>query len=283
VVAQFERYRMNRFLPAIFLSAMLLMLPNFARAGTNCSEHTASAREFAEASESARRVYAALEQSDAPVALLARSGTDLGKYGLHYSHVAFVVRDHPDGRWTVVHLLNRCGTDHSSLYAQGLVNFFLDDLVNQDARIVWLQPPVAARLAALLKSPQLFALHNPHYNVIARFDSPRTQNSTAWVLDVLDAARLPESASITRANAQALEHMDGFRPDVIHIPYGKRILGGLFSANTDFTDHPVTTRLSGDYPVVTVRSIFRYLEQHDLETATREWHGAAELSQPGPA
>jgi hypothetical protein len=274
---------MNRFLQVIFLAAALLILPAVARAGTNCSAHTASAREFADASESARRVYAALEQSDAPVALLARSGTDLGKYGLHYSHVAFVVRDHPDGRWTVVHLLNRCGTDHSSLYAQGLVNFFLDDLVSQDARIVWLQPQVATRLAALLQSPQLFALHNPRYNVIARFDSSRTQNSTAWVLDVLDAARLPESMSVSRANAHALEHLDGFRPDVIHIPYSKRILGGLFSANTDFSDHPVATRLSGNYPVVTVRSIFRYLEQHDLETATREWRGRVELPQPGPA
>ena len=274
---------MNRFLRAVFLTAAWFLLPALAQAGTNCSEHTASAREFADASESARRVYAALEQSDAPVALLARSGTDLGKYGLHYSHVAFVVRDHPDGRWTVVHLLNRCGTDHSSLYAQGLVNFFLDDLVNQDARIVWLQPQVATRLAALLQSPQLFALHNPHYNVIARFDSSRTQNSTAWVLDVLDAARLPESSLVTRADAQALERREGFRPDLIHISYGKRILGGLFSANTDFSDHPVATRLSGEYPVVTVRSIFRFLEQRQLEKATREWRNTIEQTQPGPA
>jgi hypothetical protein len=274
---------MNCIARAFLLVVALLMLMPDAHAGTSCREHTASAREFADASESARRVYAALEQSDAPVALLARSGTDLSKYGLHYSHVAFVVRDHPDGRWTVVHLLNQCGTDHSSLYAQGLVNFFLDDLVNQDARIVWLQPQVAARLAVLLQSPELFALHNRHYNVIARYDSPRTQNSTAWVLDVLDAARLPESGSITRADAQALERTEGFRPDFIHISYGKRILGGLFSANTDFSDHPLATRLSGDYPVVTVRSIFRYLEQQRVETATREWRNAIEQSRPGPA
>jgi hypothetical protein len=274
---------MKHFLRAFFLTFALLILAPIANAGTNCTGHTASAREFADASESARRVYAALEQSDAPVALLARSGTELGKYGLHYSHVAFVVRDHPDGRWTVVHLLNQCGTRHSSLYAQGLVNFFLDNLVNQDARIVWLQPQVAARLAVMLKGPELFALHNPDYNVIARFDSTRTQNSTAWVLDVLAASRLPESTPVTRANAQAMERADGFRPDVIHIPYSKRILGGLFSANTDFTDHPVATRLSGEYPVVTVRSIFRYLEQYRLETTSREWRNGIEQSQPGPA
>jgi hypothetical protein len=77
--------------------------------------------------------------------------------------------------------------------------------------------------------------------------------------------------------------MDGFRPDVIHIPYRKRILGGLFSANTDFTDHPVATRLSGEYPVVTVRSIFRYLEMLQLQTNTREWRDSVALARPGPA
>jgi hypothetical protein len=59
------------------------------------------------------------------------------------------------------------------------------------------------------------------------------------------------------------------------------VLGGLFSANTDFTDHPVATRLSGDYPVVTVRSILRWLHANELDRRTWEWRSGAEQATPG--
>jgi len=253
-----------------------------AIAGTQCSEKTASPRAIATAAESAQRVLQQLERRDAPVAMLARHGTDLKKYGLHYSHVGFVVRDHPDGRWTVVHLLNQCGSQHSDIYAQGLVNFFLDDLQSQDTRIVWLKPELAERMSVLLNT-KAKSVFNPDYNVIARYDSKQYQNSTAWVLDMLSAAQLPVSSIPKRINAQALEKAQGFSPDVIHIDYTQRILGGLFSANTVFTDHSVGARLSGEYKVVTVRSIFRYLEQLDAIKQQWEWRGGREALAPGPA
>ena len=265
------------------LLLLALALAPVAHAGTQCVESRPGPRELADAAATARRMHAALEEQNAPVAVLARAGTDLSKYGLHYSHAGFVVRDHPDGRWTVVHLLNACGTDHSSLYAQGLVNYFVDHLVSQDARLVWLPPDQAERLAARLTGAQVGALHDRDYNVIARHDSQRTQNSTAWVLEMLAAARLPAQAHPDRRLAQAIARRDGHVPDTIHIPYSKRILGGLFSANTDFTDHPVATRLSGDYPVVTVRSILRWLQASGAERRTREWIDGEERATPGPA
>ena len=266
---------------AVALLAVALLSAAPAQAGTACTQTRPDARALADATRTALQVRDALEQEDAPVALLARVGTDLGKYGLHYSHAAFVVRDHPDGRWTVVHLLNKCGTDDSSVYAQGLVNFFADNLVNQDARLVWLQPATAARLATLLSGPQATALHDADYNVIARFDSRRTQNSTAWVLEMLAASRLRADAPLQRARAQAFATADGHVPDRIHIAYSKRVLDGLFSANTDFMDHPLGTRLSGDYPVVTVRSILRWLAASGVEARTREWIGGREVDSPG--
>lgn len=91
----------------------------------------------ADAARTALLAAQQLDEVDAPVALIARVGTDLSKQGTVYSHAGFAVRDHAEGRWTVVHLLNECGSDRSGLYAQGLVNFFADDLVNEDLRIVW--------------------------------------------------------------------------------------------------------------------------------------------------
>ncbi len=259
--------------------AMALLVAGSSLAGTTCREVTPTPQQLAESAAMALRVTAALEARDAPVALIARAGTDLSKYGLHYSHAGFAVRDHADGRWTVVHLLNRCGTDRSGVYAQGLVNFFADDLVSLDARIVWFDETDAQALLDLLQGPRTKSMHQPKYNLIARYDSRRTQNSTAWVLDMLGAAR----GGQTRTQAQHRVLAEGFEPDVLKIPYSKRIAGGLFGANLDFTDHPVATRLRGEYPVVTVRSILRYLERIGIVESTLEWRSGIESRTPGSA
>jgi hypothetical protein len=265
----------------VALATLLLVSPR-AHAGTTCEHRTMSPRAIADAAATALTVIEALDEVDAPVALVSRVGTDLSKQGLRYSHAGFAVRDHPDGRWTVVHLLNDCSSDGSGLYAQGLVNFFSDDLVDQDARITWLQPEVAARLAARLRSIPSDALYTPRYNLIARPGSANYQNSTAWVLEHIAAAIPPKAPVHGRRQAYQLAVGHGFRPDRIHIPYGKRILGGLFAANLVFTDHPVGTRLSGDYPVVTVRSILDWLDTSGLEAREREWRGGRLMDAAGP-
>lgn len=261
--------------------AFCLVWPLAAVAGTQCEIQPATPQKLADATATAMRVVAALEAADAPVALVARVGTDLSKQGLVYSHVGFALRDHDDGRWTVLHLLNECGTARSALHAQGLVNFFSDDLVNQDARVVWLRPALAQRLADHLRALPRNALHEQAYNLIARPGSDEYQNSTAWVLETLAAtASTPELRD--RRAAYVWAQRDGFRPDTIHIAYAKRVLGGLFGANTIFTDHSVGTRLSGEYPIVTVRSILRYLEEQGYTVRTTEWRDGRLQSVPGP-
>jgi hypothetical protein len=256
------------------LIVALLLLAGGAHAGTRCRDVVPTPATVAAAADTALRVAAALDERDAPVALVARAGTDLSRQGLHYSHAAFALRDHRDGRWTLVHLLNLCGTARSSIHAQGLVNFFADDLVNQDVRITWLRDDVARELAwRLLDDRRAKAMHDPHYNLIARPDSHRWQNSTSWVLDMLGAAH----GAGTRGEAQRLVRRQGFVPDRLHIPYTQRIAGGLFGSNVDFTDHPIATRLSGEYPVVTVRSILRWLEHTGAVAASREWRGGREV------
>jgi hypothetical protein len=233
------------------------LVPFDASAGTACRKTAASAEEVARAAAVAARTFADLESHDAPLALLARTGTDLSKYGLKYSHVGFVVRDHADGRWTVVHLLNLCGTDRSALFAEGLINFYLDDLVSFDTKIVWLKAPQAERLLREINSPAIAQLHQARYNVIARPDSSDYQNSTSWALEVLVDGAARANGSHRREDVQREEIQLGYRADALAIAYSKRLVGGLFAANVSFTDHSLATRLSGHYPVVSVRSIFR--------------------------
>lgn len=243
-------------------------------AGSDCTERHVSPLDVAQAADSALRVVEVLEREGRGVALIARVGSDLSKHGLVYSHAGFVVRDHSDGRWSVVHLLNECGSERSGIYVDGLVNFFADQLLRQDVRIVWFEPVFETRLLHWLDADGAIRLHHPRYNLIARPGSARSQNSTAWVAEMLGAAL--QAPVRDRAAAYGALAADGFVPDTIHIAYGKRLLGGLFSANTDFTDHPVRTRLSGDYPVITVRAIVRYLQRghggRELEWRDGRWH-----------
>lgn len=262
------------------LAVLLCVLALPVRAGTDCTQRQVSPRMLAQAADSALRVAEVLDREDRPVALLARVGTDLSKHGLVYSHAGFVVRDHTDGRWRVVHLLNACGSERSGIHVDGLLNFFADDLLRQDARVLWFDPAFEARLLPWLDDSGAVRMHQPRYNLIARPGSEDSQNSTAWVAEILGAAL----ASPVRDRAAAYRAIaaDGFRPDTIHVPYGKRLLGGLFSANTDFTDHPLRTRLAGDYPVVTVRAILRYLQQAHAAREL-EWRGGRWREDVGPA
>ena len=263
------------------LVALLLGVPRPAHAGNDCTPKPMSPSRIADAASTALTVVAALDAMDAPVAMVSRTGTDLSKYGLRYSHAGFAVRDDPDGRWTVVHLLNDCSSDGSGVYAQGLVNFFADDLVSQDARITWLEPEIAGRLSTRLLALQRNALYTPRYNLIARPGSQQYQNSTAWILEHIAAAIPPKLDLRTRASAYQMALAHGFEPGRIHIPYTKRIMGGLFAANLVFTDHPVATRLGGDYPVVTVRSIVEWLQRSGIARQEREWRSGQAMATPG--
>lgn len=249
-------------LTAVIVAAALAAGP--ALAGRGCDAMPVEPLALARASDTALQVHAALAAHDAPVALVSRSGTDLSRHGLRYSHVGIAVRDHPDGAWTVVHLLNGCGSDRSGIYAEGLVNFFADDLVDLRTRLTWLEPATAQRLATLSMDGTALRLHQPRYNLVARPGSQRTQNSTAWVLEMLAVAASPANSPADRHSAHRRLAGGEEGHDLIDIPRLQRLAGGLFAANTDFRDHPLSTRVSGRYPVVTERSIQRWLQSEGL-------------------
>lgn len=106
----------------------MFMPANTYTGGGYNAELVVSAR-VADAASTALQTADALDAHDATVALIARVGQGLSEHGLVYSHAGFAVRDHPSGRWPVVHLLNQCSTHASGLYVQGLVKFVADDLV----------------------------------------------------------------------------------------------------------------------------------------------------------
>ena len=248
------------------LLLLLLMACSLnAQAGRVCEVKKTNANSFIAAMNLAEKTRSALDASRAQVALIARVGQDLSRHGLRYSHMAYVWRDHPAGRWIVVHELNQCGTARSALFAQGLANFFLDDLFAYEAQVVIPTPQSQARIAAMLASGTPLLLHKARYNMLAYPFSTEYQNSNQWVLETY-AATSSGLAISDRGQAQAWLRMAGYRPMTVHVPAGQRLGARLFSANIAFDDHPFGRRAAGQIDTVTVESVTRFVRAREPES-----------------
>ena len=226
---------MQRCLLSLALAASLLCAQ--AGAGTPCTSTPSDVASFRKAMTLAERTLVALDNSGAQVALIARVGQDLSQYGLRYSHMAYVWRDHPQGRWLVVHELNQCGTAQSTLFDQGLGNFFLDDMFAYETRIVVPGAAAQARIAAMLASSAPRKLHEARYNMLAYPFATRYQNSNQWLLETY-AASMSDVPVDERAHAQAWLKLAGYQPITLNIPATTRVGARMLRANVAFDDQP---------------------------------------------
>lgn len=236
-----------------------------AWAGRTCEERPMAVADTVKSMDLAQRTFQALDATGAQVVLLSRVGQDLGKYGLKFSHMGIVVRDHPEGRWTVVHELNECGTAASQLYNEGLGNFFLGDLFRYEAEVLVPNPETQARLAQLVLTRTARRLHEPKYNMLSYAFSTRYQNSNQWVLETYAAAAAPAGEVETRAEAQAWLKKAGFAPVTIRVPSITRLGGRMFRANVAFDDHPFDRRMAGRIDTVTTVSIVNFVRATDTQ------------------
>jgi len=212
------------------------------------------------------------------VLIAARSGQDLSRFGLRHSHLAFLLRGEA-GDWQVIHLLNRCKSDTSSLYREGLVNFIGESASNPNGLRIGI-PTSALREAlaqVLADATQARALHQPRYSAVAYPWHVQYQNSNQWVLEVTATAMVHAGADAVTSGLMARAKPDlvlanraiitswlkqaGYTPSRIHIGIGKRLGARFLVKNVAVTDHPARERISGNYSVVTVESIFDFLHR----------------------
>ncbi len=250
----------------LFLMFVLACSLSSAQAGQACTIKKTSVDTFVAAMNMAEKTRLALEASGAQVALIGRVGQDLSRYGLRYSHMAYAWRDHPKGRWLVVHELNQCGTADSALYDQGLGNFFLDDLHAFEAVIVIPSEQSQARIAKMLASDVPSRLHKRAYNMLSYAFSTQYQNSNQWVLETYAAASATDMEIRTRGLAVSWLRMTGFRPITVDIPATTRLGARMFSANIAFDDHPFGRRAQGLIDTVTVESVIRFVRKREPES-----------------
>lgn len=245
-----------------------------ALAGQNCEPRRPSLdsmrRDLALAASVAEQLDGMARRDGSDVLLIGRAGQDLGKYGLRYSHLGIAYRDETalDGRgaWRVVHKLNQCGSSQSTLYRQGLAEFFGDGLHLHEAGVVVLKPDLAARVAAALKDDaMLTALHEPRYNMLAYPWSGPYQQSNQWAIETL--ALLADPAVVSRAAARDWLRRQDYRPTTLHIDPLARLGARVGTAHISFDDHPFGRRMAGQIDTVTVDSVFAWMQRAGLGSA----------------
>lgn len=253
------------------LLVVLLGAVPLARAGTPCEQ--VAPPEVATVQKVyalARKVVDQLDQSNIKVALIARVGQDLSKYNMRFSHLGFVVQNHPDGRWSVVHKLNQCATDQAGLYVQGLGNFFADNMFAYAAAIVVPPDEVQQKLVKLLVSPaQVKRFHEPKYNLVAYPFSTMYQNSNQWVLETLAFVMAPEGYVANRVEAQKWLKEAGYEPNLLKVRATTRLGGRMFKVNIAFDDHPGEYRWSNRIYVVGVDSVFDFVRKRYPQDSQR--------------
>ena len=201
---------------------------------------------------------------DVDVVVAARGGQDLSRYGLRHSHLAFLLRE-DDG------LARDAPAQPLQDRQLAAVPRGPRQLRRRERRPY--RPahrravgPLRAALRAMLVPPSIQpkALHETRYNVVAYPFATDYQNSNQWVLEVLAAAMAQTEgapAIVKREQAQQWLRQQKYQPSVLHIGLGKRVGARLFVANATTTDHPAGERISGNYSVVTVESVFDFLHQ----------------------
>jgi hypothetical protein len=178
-----------------------------------------------------------LAGTGAEVALISRSGTDLSRFGLRYSHAGVALADGLDTTWAVRQLYYACAEGAPRLFDQGLAGFVSgsDDTEVGYVRLLLLPPEAAAALAAAARDKALaLGLLNARYSANAYPFSTRYQNCNQWVAELLAAAT---AGVTTREDAQAWLQREGYAPAPVRAsPW--LMLAGRFVPWLHFDDHP---------------------------------------------
>lgn len=244
------------------LGVTLLSVTTASHAGRSCEQIQVSPTETAKAFDAAVGMQNWLNKTQAKVVVIARRGQDLSKYGLEFSHAGFAAKDPKTNSWVVYHELNTCGSARSVLYAQGLAEFFADDLLTAQVALTVPEPWLQDRLLQVFsRKEELHRMHESAYSAVAYPFSTKYQNSNGWVIETLARAASDKLLS-NRLDAQSWLRQDGYQPDVLAIRALTRLGGRMFKANIAFDDHPPELRWTSKITVNTADGLLRYTSKY---------------------
>lgn len=184
-----------------------------------------------------------LEASGQAVALISRSGLDLSRLGIRYSHAGISLKASQNTPWSVRQLYFACDEGRSRLYDQGLGGFLFgtDDPTLGYVSIVLLPAGEAAALeSAALDKALALRLLTGAYSANAYAWGLRYQNCNQWVIELLAAALggTADGRGVSREDAQRWLAEQGYAPPPVEVGSHALMFAGAFVPWLRMDDHP---------------------------------------------
>lgn len=188
-------------------------------------------------------VKAQLEQSGRRLALISRSGIDLRRFGVRYTHAGVSLKASRETPWAVRQLYYACAEQRPRIFDQGVAGFLLglDNPALGYLSVVLLPEPAESAVErALLDDRQALQLLGARYSANAHAFSVAFQNCNQWLAEMLAAAWGPPGLSgpDARSAAQAWLGSEGYLPTEFEIGLPPPRLLGSFFPLLHHEDHP---------------------------------------------
>jgi hypothetical protein len=225
-----------------------------------------------------------LEGSGQQLALIARSGLDLSRFSVRYSHAGLSLKASPNTPWSVRQLYYACDEGVPRLYDQGMSGFLLgtDDPAIGYVSLVFLPAAEAAELERVaLDNRRALQLLSTAYSANAYPWSLRYQNCNQWLSELLatawgdlELAAGPDGAAPSGADADARTRaqrwlkLQGYEPSVFDVGYRPLIWLGAALPWLHNDDHPAEDLERAIYRVSMPASIEAFVHAA-LPQATR--------------
>jgi hypothetical protein len=168
-------------------------------------------------------IKAELDASGRSVALVSRSGLDLSRFGVRYSHAGVGLQTGLDTPWAVRQLYYACDERRPRVFDQGVAGFLLglNDPGAGYVSVVLLPEDAAATLRdTVLDGRQALRVLGSTYSANAYPFSLSYQNCNQWVMEMLAQAwgALDHSdGPDARARAQEWLRAQGYRPTTFDV------------------------------------------------------------------
>jgi len=173
--------------------------------------------------------------------IISRSGLDLSRFHIRYSHAAIMSRNDA-GSWTARQLYYACDEGQPRIFDQGLAGF-VGGSDNPALGYISIVGMPAEQASAVQQAAQdrarALGLLGATYSANAYPYSTLYQNCNQWVIELLAISwgNLPDGAD-TRTRAQTWLKAANYDPRPVHVGSGLLIIAAAVTPLLHLLDHP---------------------------------------------
>lgn len=260
-------------------SLLLLTACSTIVADNSCGENNLSVEEMRKTFVVGKNLESALNKLGAEVVVMARSGQDLGDYGIDYSHAGFMVKEKTG--WNVYHLLNECPSSFGGLYEEGLGDFVVPAIMNEkrlaienkalgvskdkgDLIFAYVIPPIKVQraLKGLLGDKDIRnSVFERNYSAVAHPFNQLNQNSNGWLLELYALAEAQTEGIKLKGREDAHKWLQQNDYQGTELPASilKQRLAAMIVGNISLKGHTTSDRYQGKLLINSGDSVLNYI------------------------